>query len=144
MRSSLHYLYRNFVRAAHLALVDGNGPGQFEWQLLSTQVGPAPGFKHPAFKLQHFGDATQEAHAWESCRHWGGGEKKKKAWISSFSNEQFHTVIWRMYLKCSFRWPKNPYIHSSIWNDQIKGRSRIFQAHLSFSISDSIQHHAVF
>lgn len=47
----------------HLALVDGDGPGQFEWQLLSTQVYPTTRLEHPALWLQHFRDATQEANS---------------------------------------------------------------------------------
>lgn len=50
--------------------MDGDGPGQFEWQLLSTQVDPATGFKHPALRLQHLGNAAQETHTGES---WGEG-----------------------------------------------------------------------
>lgn len=50
----------------HLALVDGDGPGQFEWQLLSTQVDPPAGLKHPALRLQHLCDAAQETHTGES------------------------------------------------------------------------------
>lgn len=56
-----------------LALVDGDGPGQFEWQLLSAQVDPTTRLKHPALWLQHLCDAAQETHTWESCgnkQHW--------------------------------------------------------------------------
>lgn len=51
---------------SHLALVNGDGPGQFEWQLLAGEVDPAGGFKHPALVLQRLCDAAQEAHTWES------------------------------------------------------------------------------
>lgn len=52
----------------HLALVNGYGPGQFEWQLLSTQVDPTAWLEHPALGLQHLCNAAQETHTWES---WG-------------------------------------------------------------------------
>lgn len=54
--------------SAHLALVDGDGPGQFERQLLSAEVRPTAGLEHPALRLQHLCNAAQEPHPWES---WG-------------------------------------------------------------------------
>lgn len=59
---------------AHLALVDGDGPGQFEGQLLATQVDPTTRFEHPALGLQHFSDAAQETHTRMS---WGGRARKR-------------------------------------------------------------------
>lgn len=44
--------------AAHLALVDGHGPGQLEGQLLPTEE-PAPsGLHRPAFSTDDLGDST--------------------------------------------------------------------------------------
>lgn len=60
---------------AHLALVDGDGPGQFEGQLLATQVDPTTGFEHPALGLQHLSDAAQETHARVS---WDGRANNKE------------------------------------------------------------------
>lgn len=56
----------------HLALVDGDGPGQFERQLLSTQVDAAARLEHPALGLQQLCDATQETHTRES---WGNADR---------------------------------------------------------------------
>ena len=52
---------------AHLTLVDGDGPGQFEWQLLAANVEPAPNLEHPALAFQHLRGATQETHAGQTC-----------------------------------------------------------------------------
>lgn len=51
---------------AHLALVDGDGPGQLERQLLPTRVDPTAGLKHPALRFQHLCGAAEEAHVRES------------------------------------------------------------------------------
>lgn len=50
---------------ADLALVDGDGPGQLERQLLPTHVDPAAGLNNPALRFQHLCDARHESHAWE-------------------------------------------------------------------------------
>lgn len=82
MTTPNNVLYKENIRSSSgsehqmftdLALVDGDGPGQFEWQLLSAQVDPTTGLKHPALWLQHLCDAAQETHTWESCgnkQHW--------------------------------------------------------------------------
>ena len=49
-----------------LALVNGDSPGKFEWQLLSTQVDPTTRFEHPTLWLHHLCDAAQKAHTWKS------------------------------------------------------------------------------
>lgn len=59
---------------AHLALVDGDGPGQFEGQLLATQVDPSTRFEHPALGLQHLSGAAQETHTRMS---WVGRKNKE-------------------------------------------------------------------
>lgn len=61
---------------AHLALVDGDGPGQLEGQLQATQVDPATTFEHQALGLQHLGDSAQEAHSGVS---WVGTQRKEFA-----------------------------------------------------------------
>lgn len=53
------------IATPHLALVDGDGPGQFEWQLLAAQIEPASGLEHPALWLQRLSGAAQETHTWE-------------------------------------------------------------------------------
>lgn len=62
---------------AHLALVDGDGPGQFEGQLLATQVDPTTGFEHPALGLQHLSHAAQEPHP---RMPWGGRARNEFAY----------------------------------------------------------------
>lgn len=46
-----------------LALVNGDGPGQFEWQLLAAQVDPSPRLEHPSLGLHGLGDSAQETHS---------------------------------------------------------------------------------
>lgn len=61
----------------HLALVDGDGPGQFERQLLSTEMGPTTRLEHPALLLQHLSNATQEPHTWKS---WARRGEERSVW----------------------------------------------------------------
>lgn len=63
----------------HLALVDGDGPGQFKWQLLSTEVDPTTRLKHPALGLQHFCGATHEMYTWESW--WSNKWRSDSSWF---------------------------------------------------------------
>lgn len=71
---------------AHLALVNGDGPGQLEGQLLSTQVDPTAGLKHPTLGLQRLCNAAQETHAREP---WGSS-----GWVIAWTDKTL-SPLWK-------------------------------------------------
>lgn len=72
--------------AAHLALVDGHGPGQLEGQLLPAEE-PAPSGLHcPAFGTDDLGGSTQEPDLGQPCgRH---GEIPLSSPVSGLRSEK--------------------------------------------------------
>lgn len=82
------------VMKAHLTLVNWNGPGQFEWQLLSAQVQPSWGFKHPALSLHYLNSPTEKPHS---------GKSFGKRGLQIIIKKKNHNICLSSEMCCSFR-----------------------------------------